>query len=162
MPSLIWTLPRRKGPRTYLRQLIWAPTLAMFTIAVLVATRGGRWIDDHVPRLGGWGGRNVARTDDRRVYWWSQHWLLHGRVAWRGLLPAATAVGVYTTALMQVSRLIVPGQISWQVHAYGLVGGVFVLSVWLMILRMLIFAGVLTGALIAERAATRYGSAKDT
>ena len=66
---------------------------------------------------------------------------------------------VSTSALVQVSRLIVPGQISWQVHAYSLVGGVFVLSVWLMILSMLIFAAVLTGALITER---RCGLSRST
>jgi uncharacterized BrkB/YihY/UPF0761 family membrane protein len=50
-----------------------------------------------------------------------------------------------------------PGQISWQVHAYGLVGGVFVLSVWLMILSVVIFGGVLLGALVSERRAhTRH------
>jgi uncharacterized membrane protein len=57
-----------------------------------------------------------------------------------------------------LTRVIMPGQVSWQVHAYGLIGGVFVLSVWLMILSVVIFGGVLIGALITERRAAKAGS----
>ena len=46
-----------------------------------------------------------------------------------------------------------PSQISWQVNAYGLIGAVFVLSVWLMVLSAVIFAGVLFGALHVQRRA---------
>lgn len=86
--------------------------------------------------------------------WWSQHWLLDGRVSWRALRAGAISVGIATTILVRLSRVIMPGQISWQVHAYGLIGGVFVLSVWLMILSAVIFGGVLLGALIVQRRAT--------
>jgi uncharacterized BrkB/YihY/UPF0761 family membrane protein len=44
------------------------------------------------------------------------------------------------------------------VHAYGLIGGVFVLSLWLMILSVVIFGGVLIGALITERRAAKTGA----
>jgi len=84
-------------------------------------------------------------------YWWSQYWLLGGRVRWQALLPGAVAVAILTTGLLELSRLVMAGQISWQLRAYGPVGCVFVLSVWLMILSMLTFVGILIGALIAER-----------
>ena len=86
-------------------------------------------------------------------YWWSQHWLLGGRVAWRALLPGAIAVAIGTTVLVRASRWVMPSQISWQVNAYGLIGGVFVLSVWLMVLSAVIFGGVLFGALYVQRRA---------
>ena len=84
-------------------------------------------------------------------YWWSQSWLLDGRVTRRALLPGAVAVAVLTIGLLEISQLFIAGQISWQVHAYGQIGCVFVLSVWLMALSMLTFAGVLIGALVGER-----------
>ena len=84
-------------------------------------------------------------------YWWSQHWLLAGRVRWRPLLPGSIIVGLGTAVVFRLTRVIMPGSISWQVHAYGLVGVVFVLSVWLMILSAVIFGGILFGALLAER-----------
>jgi membrane protein len=79
--------------------------------------------------------------------------LLGGRVTWRALLPGALCVGLLTTVLFRLTRVIMPGQIAWQVHAYGLIGAVFVLSVWLMILSGVIFGGILIGALITERRA---------
>ena len=84
-------------------------------------------------------------------YWWSQSWLLDGRVTRRALLPGAVAVAVLTIGLLEISQLFIAGQISWQVHAYGQIGCVFVLSVSLMALSMLTFAGVLIGALVGER-----------
>ena len=62
-------------------------------------------------------------------------------------------MGAATTVVVRLARVIVPGQITWQVHAYGLVGGVFVLSVCLMVLSVVIFAGALLGALVVQRRA---------
>jgi uncharacterized BrkB/YihY/UPF0761 family membrane protein len=72
-------------------------------------------------------------------------------VRWRALVPGSVLVGLLTTLLFRLTRVIMPGQIAWQVHAYGLIGAVFVLSVWLMILSTVLFGGVLIGAVIAER-----------
>ena len=149
--ELIWTLPRLSGVRSYLRQLVFAPALTLFTVAVLVAGRLGRELDSHVVGIGPWVVLLLQGTMTFLFYWWTQYWLLGGRVHWRALLPGAVAVGVLTTVQVQVSREIVADQIAWQVHAYGLLGAVFVLSVWLMILSGVIFGGILIGALITER-----------
>ena len=153
--ELIWTLPRISGLRSYGRQLLWTPALTVFSLAVLLAGRVGHWTDARVVGLGAWTATIVQGFLTFLFYWWTQHWLLNARVTWRALLPGSLAVGVLTSLMVRISREIVPPQIAWQVHAYGLVGGVFVLSVWLMVLSILIFGGVLLGALLAERRAER-------
>ena len=141
--ELIWTLPRVIGVRTYLRQLAWAITLGAYSTVMLLLGRLARTLDDQVGRPAMFAVMGVQGVLTFLFYWWSQHWLLGGRVTARALLPGAISVGVGTTILFRLTRVIMPGQISWQVHAYGLIGGVFVLSVWLMILSAVIFAGVL-------------------
>jgi membrane protein len=153
--ELIWTLPRVIGVRSYLRQLLWAVMLGVYTGVMLLLGRLGRELDENVGRPALLCVIVVEGVLTFAFYWWSQRWLLGGRVTWRALLPGAIAVGVGTTILFRLTRMIMPGQIGWQVHAYGLIGGVFVLSVWLMILSVVIFGGVLIGALMTEK---RVGS----
>jgi membrane protein len=153
--ELIWTLPRISGLRSYGRQLLWTPALALFILAVLAAGRVGHWTDARVVGLGAWTATTAQGFLTFLFYWWTQHWLLNGRVTWRALLPGALAVGLLTSLMVRASREIVPPQIAWQVHAYGLVGGVFVLSVWLMVLSIVIFGGVLAGALWTEKRAEK-------
>ncbi|WP_375479886.1 hypothetical protein [uncultured Jatrophihabitans sp.] len=155
--ELIWTLPRVSGVRCYTRQLIWALGLGVFTLAVLFAGRIGREINANVLNTGPWSSVILQGVLTFGFYWWSQHWLLGGRVGWWSLWPGAFGVGVGTTVLVRVSRYFVPAQIEWQARAYGLIGGVFVLSVWLMILSAVIFGGVLLGALIVQRRMERRG-----
>jgi membrane protein len=156
--ELIWTLPRTISVRSYCRQLAWTVMLGVYSVGMLGLGRLGRILDQHIGRPGLMAVALIQGVVTFLFYWWSQRWLLGGRVTWRALLPGAIAVGVGTTVLFRLTRVIMPGQISWQVHAYGLIGGVFVLSVWLMILCVVIFGGVLLGALITERRAAREGA----
>jgi membrane protein len=156
--ELMWALPRVRSVRSYLRQLTWAVALGAFSIGILLIGRWGRAIDAHVVALGTLASAILQGLITFVFYWWSQRWLIGGRVSWRALLPGAIAIAVATSVLVRLSRVIMPGQISWQVDAYGLIGGVFVLSVWLMILSAVIFGGVLIGVLITERRAARSGA----
>jgi membrane protein len=155
--ELMWTLPRVRSARSYVRQLTWAISLGLFSTAILLASRFGRWVDTIVP-LGTLAAVLLQGLLTFVFYWWSQRWLLGGRLSWGALLPGAIAIGIATTILVRLSRTILPSQISWQVHAYGLIGAVFVLSVWLMILSAVIFGGVLIGVLITERRAAAAGA----
>ena len=157
--ELIWTLPRVTGVRAYLRLLLFAPAFTAFTVGVLLAGRIGRSVSADFAHVGPVSIVVVQAGLTFLFYWWTQYWLLGGRVTYRALLPGAVAVAVLTTVLVRLSRLIVPGQISWQVDAYGLIGAVFVLSVWLMVLSAVIFAGVLFGALVTERRRVPAGEA---
>jgi membrane protein len=149
--EMLWTVPRVIGVRSYFRQLSWAVMLGLYSSVMLLMGRLARQLDTHVGRPAMLAVMVAQGVLTFVYYWWSQHWLLGGRVTWRALLPGAISVGVGTTILFRLTRVIMPGQISWQVHAYGLIGGVFVLSVWLMILSVVIFGGVLLGALLTER-----------
>jgi membrane protein len=153
--ELIWTLPRVSGLRSYFRQLLWTPALTVFSLVVLAAGRIGHWTDGHVVGLGAWTATTVQGILTFLFYWWTQHWLLGSRVTWRALLPGSIAVGLLTSVMVRISREIIPPEIAWSVHAYGLIGGVFVLSVWLMVLSIVIFGGVLLGALLTERRAEK-------
>ncbi|WP_460605317.1 YhjD/YihY/BrkB family envelope integrity protein [Jatrophihabitans fulvus] len=148
--ELIWTLPRVISVKGYIRQLLWVPALAVFIAALLVISRFVRAL--HMTPIAT---QSLIVVVQAVVvfffYWWTQRWLLHGRVEWRALLPGAVAVAVATVVTVRLSRLIMDGQITWQVEAYGLVGAVFVLSVWLGIFSAVIFAGILAGAVWVER-----------
>jgi membrane protein len=149
--ELIWTLPRVIGLRSYCRQLTWAVALGVYSGVMLALGRLGRELAEDLGRplmLAIMAAQGVLTF---LFYWWSPYWLLGGRVTWRALLPGAVSVAIGTTILFRLTRVIMPSQIAWQVHAYGLIGAVFVLSVWLMILSAVIFGGVLLGALITER-----------
>ena len=50
--ELMWTLPPLSGTRAYLRQLVWTPTLAVFSVGLLIASRVGTFVDEHVPGVG--------------------------------------------------------------------------------------------------------------
>jgi membrane protein len=149
----IWTLPRIISIRQYLRQLVWAVMLGGYAIVLLSLGRLGRELQEHIGRPGLMCIAIVQGVVTFVFYWWSQRWLLAGRVTWRALLPGAVSVGVLTTILFRLTRVVMPYEMTWPVRAYGLIGGVFVLSVWVMILCVVIFGGVLLGALLTEKRA---------
>lgn len=160
--ELIWGVPRRIGVLPYLRQLTWALALGGYSGVMLLLGRWARMLAED------WG-RPILFTIMAfqavltfLYYWWSQHWLLGGRVSWGALLPGAACVGLGTAILFRLTRVIMPGQIAWQVRAYGLIGCVFVLSVWLMILSVVLFGGVLIGALLTERRGRHEATADTT
>jgi membrane protein len=152
--ELIWNMPNVRGLRAYLRQLAWAPTLAVFTVAVLAAAGPGRWLDGHINGAGDWLAGLIRLLLIVGFYTWSQYWLLDRRIPARRLLPGAVAVGVLAMLLVEGSRLVMPGEISWQADAYGLVGVGFAFAAWLMILSVLVYVGILFGALLAEGRST--------
>lgn len=149
--ELIWTLPRSASVRGYFRQLAWVPALALFIAALLSIGRVVKSVDHHMSHGGPVAVVLLQAAVVFLFYWWTQYWLLGGRVQWSALLPGALTVAVFTVIAVRLSRLIMDGQITWQVEAYGLVGAVFVLSVWLGIFSAVIFAGILAGAVWVEK-----------
>ncbi|MDT4920086.1 MAG: rane protein [Pseudonocardiales bacterium] len=146
----IWTLPRIISVRSYLRQLAWAIVLGGYCILLLGLGRIGRELSETIGLPAVMAIAIVQGLVTFVFYWWSQRWLLAGRVRWRALFPGAFTVGVLTTIMFRLTRWIMPHQMTWPVEAYGLIGAVFVLSVWLMILSVVVFGGTLFGALLAE------------
>jgi membrane protein len=157
--ELIWTLPRIISVGGYLRQLVWTVVLGGYSLLLLGVGRAGRELHESVGFTALLGMALIQGVLTFIFYWWSQRWLLAGRVGWRALFPGALAVGIGTSIMFRLTRVIMPGQMAWPVRAYGLIGGVFILAAWLMILCVVIFAGVLLGALLTERRAERRAEA---
>jgi membrane protein len=157
----IWTLPRIISIRSYLRQLVWAAMLGAYSLILLGLGRLGRELSETLGLSATMAIAIVQGAVTFLFYWWSQRWLLAGRVTWRALLLGAFAVGLLTTVMFRLTRWIMPHQMIWPVRAYGLIGGVFVLSVWLMVLSMVIFGGTLYGALVTERRAKEKSAAAE-
>ena len=147
--EMIWSLPRT-GLRSILRQLVWVIGPARRPHHHVV--RGSSWSRPlpmgHVGLVARGVGQFVLTF---WFYWWSQYLLLSGRTRWRTLLPGAICMTLATTALVAVSGLVLPGQITEAVTDYGFVGAALILSIWLVVLSGVIFGGVLLGAIIVER-----------
>lgn len=155
----IWTLPRIVTIRSYLRQLVWVFGLGTFSLILLGLGRLGKELSDTLGLSATMAIAIVQGCVTFAFYWWSQRWLLAGRVTWRALLPGAFAVGLLTTVMFRLTRWLMPSQMTWPVEAYGLIGAVFVLSIWLMALSIVIFGGALYGALVVERRAAAAAAA---
>jgi membrane protein len=147
--EMIWSQPRA-GLRSTPRQLLWVLGLLVYLILIWYTGRLGHAVNRWAPA--GVLVRGVGQFALTLLfYWWSQHLLLSGRIRWRTLLPGALCMTVATTALVLVSGLVLPGQITEAVTDYGFVGAAFILSIWLVVLSGMILGGALLGAVIVER-----------
>ncbi|MER5352045.1 YhjD/YihY/BrkB family envelope integrity protein [Kitasatospora sp. NPDC002551] len=95
--------------------------------------------------------------------WWSQGFLLGGRVRWRALLPGAVATVVGLIGLRLFSRLVFSPLIASNAVTYGSFGTVLVIQSWLVGVGVVVFGGALVGRLLHEellrvtRAPNRHG-----
>jgi membrane protein len=146
----VWSRPRAPLLRSTLRQLVWVAGLCGYLIVVLYAGRAGHGVGQRV-HAGRPAGPVAQLVVSFLFFWWSQHLLLTGQVAWRRLVPGAACMAVGMTAMVAASGVVMSGEIVSEVSDYGLVGSTFVLSVWLVMLSGVLFAGALLGQLIADR-----------
>jgi len=153
----IWEQPRAGFGATG-RQLIWVVALLVYISAVLFAGRLGHQLgrDLHVSLLI----RIVAQSVVSVAFFLAgQSFLLAGRVSVRRLLPGSLLTALGTVALLNVSQLVLPGQITGQVDEYGLIGATFVLSIWLVVWSAIVFGAALAGAILVERRDAKAGRA---
>ena len=87
--------------------------------------------------------------------WWTQHFLLSGRVAWRPLLPGAVTIALGLVGLKVLAGLLLSTSIVTHFDQYGPVGVVFMLLSWLIALSVVFLGGALLGATLAERSRSR-------
>lgn len=145
----IWLQPRA-GLGATGRQLIWVVALLAYISAVLFAGRLGHDLDRdlHAALLI----RIVAQSIVSVAFFLAgQSFLLGGRVSVRRLLPGSLLTAFGTVVLLNVSQLVLPGQITEQVDEYGLIGATFVLSIWLVVWSAIVFGAALAGAILVER-----------
>ena len=137
--EIFWHLPRAPL-RSLWRQLLWVLALIpFFTLSIRLATllqkvHLGPAVTEFVAPLG-------LGIGSMLFIWWSQRFLLVGRVTWRRLLPGSVLTGVGLMALSLATQVVASSQIAADVEDYGLVAASFALlvEVWLM-------SGVLLGA----------------
>lgn len=157
--AISWPLTLQKGyevawglPRAGFREL-WRPVAWLFTVVALivvvallgvVSSVGGRIaiVVLGVPALVAW-------------TWWTQHFLLGGRVTWRPLLPGAVAIALGLVGLKVLAELLLSTSIVTHSDLYGPIGVVFILLSWLIALSVVFLGGALLGATLAERARGR-------
>ena len=153
--AISWPLTLQKGyelawglPRAALREL-WRPVawlagvLALLVIAALLGTVSSVWgrvaiVVVGVPAAVAWS-------------WWTQHFLLSGRVPWRPLVPGALAIAVGLIGLSILAKLLLSRSIVTNHDEYGPIGVVFMLLSWLIALSVVLLGGALLGAALVER-----------
>ncbi len=140
----VWSQLRAPLLRSSARQVLWVLGLCAYLVIVLYAGRAGHGVGRRV-HAGRPAGPVAQLVVSFLFFWWSQHLLLGGRVAWRRLLPSAVSMAVGITVLVSLSGLVMSGEIVTEVSDYGLVGSTFVLSVWLLLLSGVLFGGALLG-----------------
>ncbi|MEU5614224.1 ribonuclease BN [Streptomyces sparsogenes] len=86
------------------------------------------------------------------LWWWTQHLLLGGRVAWLLLLPGAALAGTGTVLLGYASRLLMPLAMNRSLGDFGPLGPVFTLLSWLIVMFLIVVAGLAIGQLVATSA----------
>jgi membrane protein len=84
-------------------------------------------------------------------YWWTIHFLLGGRVAWRPLLPSAVATAVFSAGLGVFSTLYFSSSIVSDNKTYGAIGAVLSIVTWFIAIGSVIILGAVAGAVWHDR-----------
>ncbi|PYC81326.1 ribonuclease BN [Streptomyces tateyamensis] len=137
-----WELPKGKATVAAWRWLVWLGVWLGYL--VLAGTiRGGFG-------LGWWLGVPLTFLVSTLLWWWTQHLLLGGRLAWAPLLPGALLAGVAMTGLGTAGQVYLPRAVARSIAQFGPLGVVFTLLSWLIAgFAVLTFALVL-GRVVAE------------
>ncbi len=88
-------------------------------------------------------------------FWWSQRFLLCGRIRWRALLPGAVLTALGLLGLRVFSQLVFSPLIASNAVTYGQFGTVLVLQSWLVGVGFVVYGGALVGRLVHERLVER-------
>ncbi|WP_328940499.1 YihY/virulence factor BrkB family protein [Streptomyces sp. NBC_00250] len=83
-------------------------------------------------------------------FWWSQRFLLCGRIRWRALAPGAVLTALGLLGLRIFSQLVFSPLIASNAVTYGQFGTVLVLQSWLVGVGFVVYGGALVGRLVHE------------
>ncbi|MGW0119971.1 YhjD/YihY/BrkB family envelope integrity protein [Streptomyces sp. NPDC003327] len=83
-------------------------------------------------------------------FWWSQRFLLCGRIRWRALAPGAALTALGLLGLRVFSQLVFSPLIASNAVTYGQFGTVLVLQSWLVGVGFVVYGGALVGRLVHE------------
>ncbi|SEE13252.1 YhjD/YihY/BrkB family envelope integrity protein [Streptomyces sp. TLI_105] len=88
-------------------------------------------------------------------FWWSQRFLLCGRIRWRALAPGAVLTALGLLGLRVFSQLVFSPLIASNAVTYGQFGTVLVLQSWLVGVGFVVYGGALVGRLVHENLVLR-------
>ncbi|MFG3037343.1 YhjD/YihY/BrkB family envelope integrity protein [Streptomyces sp. NPDC048330] len=140
----VWDLPTARW-HTMWRHVVWlAVLIASLLLFVAFPAPGDSPADVNVA---------VAVGDTLGTFlffWWSQRFLLCGRIRWRALAPGAVLTAVGLLGLRIFSQLVFSPLIASNAVTYGQFGTVLVLQSWLVGVGFVVYGGALAGRLVHE------------
>jgi membrane protein len=135
-----------RGIRDLGRLLAWIIVLCAAVVAESVAGRPVSTV-----AAGGWLAPLVTIGIMTPFFWWTMHFLLDGRVAWRTLLPAAVITGVLYGGLGVFSKFYFSDTIISDSKTYGTIGAIFGIMTWFIAIGAVIILGAVAGAVWEDR-----------
>lgn len=146
--EIFWHL--RKAPIGQVwRHLVWVIALIpFFTLSIRLATVMQKVhlpgaIADVVAPLG-------LGIGAALFFWWSQRFLLLGRVEWRKLLPGSLITGGGLMLLSLATQVVASSEIADDVNNYGLVAASFALLVEVWCMSGVLLGATLIGAMLGR------------
>ncbi|MEW1698304.1 YhjD/YihY/BrkB family envelope integrity protein [Streptomyces sp. NPDC093249] len=140
----VWDLPTARW-HTMWRHVVWLAVL-VGSLLLFVATPAPARSSAGITVL-------VALSDLAGTFvffWWSQRFLLCGRIRWRALAPGAALTALGLLGLRIFSQLVFSPLIASNAVTYGQFGTVLVLQSWLVGVGFVVYGGALAGRLVHE------------
>lgn len=148
--------PHRRSVANVLRSAVWAVAVAGLLVADGAISR----------ELRGSPARSVVSAVVGLVgltlfFWWTMHFLLAGREAWRQLFLPAVTTAVFWLGLGVFSHFYFSSTIISDSKLYGTIGVVFSLVTWFIAVGAVLMLGAVVGAVWQKRRSsrTRVGAA---
>ncbi|MFJ3903580.1 YhjD/YihY/BrkB family envelope integrity protein [Streptomyces sp. NPDC090025] len=145
----VWNLPTARW-HTMWRHVVWLAVLVA-ALLLFVTTPTPERSSAAVTAL-------VALSDvvgTFLFFWWSQRFLLCGRIRWRALVPGAVLTALGLLGLRIFSALVFSPLIASNAVTYGQFGTVLVLQSWLVGVGFVVYGGALVGRLVHEQLVLR-------
>ena len=145
-----------RGMRDMPRRLIWLAVLVGFSALV-------GWVGPSLHDAGGPVLLGVIGLTVSTAFWWFTQWfLLGGRVSWRELFPSAIATAVCWVGMAVVFSIIFSSTIIADDKKYGTIGVVFALMSWFIAIGVVIILGAIAGVVWRERGTVVQGGPGQT
>ncbi|MEU7116792.1 YhjD/YihY/BrkB family envelope integrity protein [Streptomyces sp. NPDC046182] len=145
----VWDLPTARW-HTMWRHVVW---LAVLVVALLL------FVTAPVPAQSSTATVVLVAVSDVTgaflFFWWSQRFLLCGRIRWRALAPGAVCTALGLFGLRIFSQFVFSPLIASNAFTYGQFGTVLVLQSWLVGVGFVVYGAALVGRLIHEHLVLR-------
>ncbi|MFF9915481.1 YhjD/YihY/BrkB family envelope integrity protein [Streptomyces sp. NPDC013457] len=146
----IWDIPTARW-HTMWRHVVW---LAVLVVALLL------FVTAPVPAQSSTATTVLVAVGDVAgtffFFWWSQRFLLCGRIRWRALAPGAVCTALGLFGLRIFSQFVFSPLIVSNAFTYGPFGTVLVLQSWLVGVGFVVYGAALVGRLIHEHLVRRH------